>query len=308
MRMFDGAIRGGGPTGLHKLAPRQQRYRARVVVVGNEKGGAGKSTLSALIAVSMLYRGQRVAVMDLDLRQQSLSRQLANRRTWLPAANVDAPMPLEFKLVENPARLAEDQAAACRLFEEAMSMAMGEADLIVIDTPGGDTAVSRAAHLQADLVVTPMNDSFVDFDVIGNIDPITMRLLQPSHYAENILRARERRARHNRQLDWVVLRNRLTGPDTNNRERLGRALSELSREVGFRIAPSMRERVVYREMFPFGLTLADVSSRLRPENFNSPKLAARAEVNALLEALGLIVLNRPGEAARPDPVAAGAYA
>jgi chromosome partitioning protein len=164
---------------------------------------------------------------------------------------------------------------------------------VVIDTPGGDTAVSRDAHLQADLIVTPMNDSFVDFDVIGNVDPVTMRLIRPSHYAETILNARAKRAQHNRRLDWVVLRNRLAGADTNNRERVGQALKSLSEEVGFRIGPSMRERVAYREMFPFGLTLADVSAGLRPGMMSSPKLAARQEVNALLEALGLIVLARP---------------
>ncbi len=171
-------------------------------------------------------------------------------------------------------------------------MAMGDSDLVVIDTPGGDTAVSRAAHMQADLIVTPMNDSFVDFDVIGNVDPVTMSLNRVSHYAKTVLYAREFRARHNRRLDWVVLRNRLAGPDTNNRERLRQALNSLADEVGFRIAPPLRERVSYREMFPFGLTLADVSAGLRPDKVSSPKLAARQEVNALLEALGLIVLAR----------------
>jgi chromosome partitioning protein len=298
-----GAIQGGAIGPRHqRVAHGNRRYRARVVVVGNEKGGAGKSTLAALIAISMLYRGQRVSVIDLDLRQQSLSRLLANRRRWLPAAGVEAPSPLEYKLVENPARIADDQPTALRLFEEAMTMAMGDSDLIVIDTPGGDTAVSRAAHLQADLIVTPMNDSFVDFDVIGNVDPVTMRLIRPSHYAETILNARDLRARNNRRLDWVVLRNRLAGADTNNRERVGTALANLAEEVGFRIGPPLRERVAYREMFPFGLTLADVSPRLRPDKMGAPKLAARQEVNALLEALGLIVLARPEgpEARTPD--------
>lgn len=293
-----GAMQGGalGPR-RHRVAPGSRRYRARVVVVGNEKGGAGKSTLAALIAISMLYRGQRVSVIDLDLRQQSLSRLLANRRRWLPAAGVKAPSPLEYKLVEDPARIADDQPLALRLFEEAMVMAMGDSDLIVIDTPGSDTAVSRAAHLQADLIVTPMNDSFVDFDVLGNVDPVTLRLVQASHYAETVLNVRTMRAHNNRRLDWVVLRNRLAGADTNNRERVGLALDSLSEELGFRIGPPLRERVAYREMFPFGLTLADVSAGLRPNKVSSPKLAAREEVNALLEALGLIVL-----APRPAPV------
>jgi chromosome partitioning protein len=288
-----GGAMGGGALGprRHRVAPGQRRYRARIVVIGNEKGGAGKSTLAALIAISMLYRGQRVAVLDLDLRQQSLSRLLENRRRWLPAAAVEAPMPLEYKLVDDPAAIADDQETAVRLFREAIDMAMGDADLVIIDTPGGDTAVSREAHLQADLVVTPMNDSFVDFDVLGQVDPLTMRLNRVSHYAETILNARAVRAQHNRRLDWVVLRNRMSGASTHNHERVTRALDALADEIGFRNGPAMRERVAYREMFPFGLTLADVNPRLRPDN-SSPKLAAREEVNAMLEALGLIVLSR----------------
>jgi chromosome partitioning protein len=286
----EGALAAPGQRNVGAAAP---RFRGRVVVLGNEKGGAGKSTLAALISVAMLYRGQRVSTIDLDLRQQSLSRLLANRRQWLPAAGIDAPSPREYKLVDDPASIADDQSTALRLFDRAISMAMRDSDLVVIDTPGGDTAVSRVAHCQADLIVTPMNDSFVDFDVIGNVDPVTMALSRVSHYADTVLGAREFRARHNRTLDWVVLRNRLAGADTTNRERIRVALNSLAGEVGFRIGPPLRERVAYREMFPFGLTLADVSAGLRPDGVNGPKLAARQEVNALLEALGLIILARP---------------
>jgi len=307
MSIFGAPTRSALGPRRHRVAPGQRRYRARIVVVGNEKGGAGKSTLAALIAVSMLYRGQRVAVIDLDLRQQSLSRLLENRRRWLPAAGVEAPMPLEYKLVDDPASIADDPEMSLRLFEEAIDMAMGDADLVVIDTPGGDTPVSRAAHLQADLIVTPMNDSFVDFDVLGTIDPVTLRLMRHSHYADTILHARAVRAQHNRSLDWVVLRNRLSGADTNNRERLGAALKSLSTEIGFRIGPSMRERVAYREMFPFGLTLADLSSKLRPDNVAGPKLAAREEVNAMLATLGLIVLASGEGAKKRSGAAPEAY-
>jgi chromosome partitioning protein len=296
--MFRGANRSILGPSRSRPAPGARQYRARVVVVGNEKGGAGKSTVAALIATAMLYHGQRVAVLDLDLRQQSLSRLLANRRRWLPAAGVSAPMPLEYRLSDDPATIAQDQRRALALFEEAMDLAMGDSDLVIIDTPGGDTDVSRAAHLQADLVVTPMNDSFVDFDVLGNIDPVTLRLLKPSHYAQEVLQARAVRAEHSRALDWVVLRNRLSGADTNNRERLQRALESLAEETGFRLGPALRERVAYREMFPFGLTLADVAAKVRPDTASRARLAARQEVNALLESLHLIV--RPDAANAPS--------
>ena len=275
-----------------KRAPSPQ-----VIVVGNEKGGAGKSTVAALIATAMLYRSARVAVIDADLRQQSLSRFLANRRSWLPAAGVEAPVPLEYKLHEDPTLLAmADEEEIVTRFESAVGMAMADSDLLVIDTPGSDTALSRCAHLQADLVVTPMNDSFVDFDVLGQVDPLTLKLLRPSQYAQVVLEARETREYHGRKLDWVVLRNRMAAADGRNRERLTHGLETLADEVGFRIGPSLRERVTYREMFPFGLTIADLMPGVRPLNVSSPRQAARDELRDLLISLRLIP---------PTPEAAG---
>lgn len=283
-----------GPDGRDAVA-RPWRPKARVIVVGNEKGGAGKSTLAALIATSALYEGHRVGVLDLDLRQQSLSRLMENRRRWLPAARIAAPMPLEYKLVDDPAALATDHRLALRLFSDAMRMIDAAVDLVVIDTPGADTPVARAAHARADLVVTPMNDSFVDFDVLGSVDARTFQLESISHYAGVVIDARARRAAAGKTLDWVVVRNRLTGASNNNRDRLDRALHDLADEIRFRIGPSLRERVIYREMFPYGLTLADLSVGRRPEAVSSPKAAAREEVSALVEALGL------GEASRAAP-------
>ena len=277
------------PIWWRKAARSETGRRIRVIVVGNEKGGAGKSTLAALIATSMLYRGSRVAVIDADLRQQSLSRFLANRRSWLPQAGVEAPVPLEYKLAEDPTQLAKaDDDEVVSRFESAVGMAMADSDLVVIDTPGADTALSRCAHLQADLVVTPMNDSFVDFDVLGQVDPISLRLLRPSIYTRVVLEARDLRERHGRHLDWVVLRNRMAATDGRNRERVTQGLSALADEVGFRIGPSLRERVAYREMFPFGLTIADLAPGVRPANVSSPRAAAREELQELLVALRLV--------------------
>jgi chromosome partitioning protein len=277
----------------------QDRGAPRVIVVGNEKGGAGKSTLAALIATSMLYRGARVAVIDADLRQQSLSRFLANRRRWLPAAHVEAPVPLEYKLAEDPTLLAmADPEEAVGRFESAIGMAMADSDLLVIDTPGADTPVSRSAHLQADLVVTPMNDSFVDFDVLGRVDPVTLRLIRPSLYTEVVREARSMRKQHDRRLDWVVLRNRMAAADGRNRERITHGLEALAEEVGFRMGPPLRERVAYREMFPFGLTIADLAPGVRPANVSSPRHAARDELRALLVSLRLVNEASEGELGR----------
>ncbi len=259
------------------------------MIVANEKGGVGKSTVSALISTAMMYYGARVAVIDVDLRQQSLSHFFANRRRWLPAAGVDAPIPLEYKLTEDTVALADaDPASMVSVFERALVLAMEAADVVVVDTPGGNTPLSKSAHLQADLLVTPMNDSFVDFDMLGAIDPVTLKVLRPSVYSKVVHDSRKRRAEYGRQLDWVVLRNRLAATETRNRERVGAGIDALARQIGFRVAPGLRERVAYREMFPFGLTVADLSFGLRPAEVSVPRRAAQEEVRDLLIALRLI--------------------
>lgn len=273
----------------------RRRSAPKVIVVANEKGGVGKSTVSALISTAMMYHGARVAVIDVDLRQQSLSHLFANRRRWLPAVGVDAPIPLEYKLTEDTVALADaDPASMVSVFERALVLAMEAADIVVVDTPGGHTPLSKSAHLQADILVTPLNDSFVDFDMLGTIDPVTLKVLKPSTYSRVVHDSRRRRADYGRELDWVVLRNRLAATETRNRERVGAGIQALADQIGFRVAPGLRERVAYREMFPFGLTVADLSYGLRHTSVSVPRKAVQEEVQALLATLGLI---------EPDPAA-----
>ncbi|MFY8144187.1 MAG: division plane-positioning ATPase MipZ, partial [Caulobacter sp.] len=139
----------------------------RVIVVGNEKGGAGKSTIAVHLVTALLYGGAKVAVIDLDLRQRTSARFFENRRAWLDNKKIELPEPLALNLSDNDVALAErpeeEQVAG---FEAAFAKAQAECDFILIDTPGGDSAITRMAHGRADLVVTPMNDSFVDFDML----------------------------------------------------------------------------------------------------------------------------------------------
>ncbi len=262
---------------------------ARVIVVGNEKGGAGKSTIAIHLTTALAWQDAKVAIIDLDLRQQSLGRFLASRRAWLAASEATAPMPLEFGLGDKPAVLAEnDPAEAMRRFEDALAQARAEADFVVLDTPGGDTPFSRAAHAAADLIITPMNDSFVDFDLLGSVDPVTLELGRPSIYAETVWNARKARAlTDGRSIDWIVLRNRLAVTEARNRKRLDERIQALSRRVGFRVGPGLRDRVIYRELFPFGLTVADLSPQIRPVAVSLAHVAARQELRSLLQSLNL---------------------
>ena len=248
----------------------------RMIVIGNEKGGAGKSTVALHLAVALAHEGAKVTVADLDRRQQTLNRFCASRASRTAAQGVSLPM-LGAVEIDDP----DD-------FDAAVERA-GEIDFLVVDTPGADTALSRAAHQRADLILTPMNDSFVDFDVLGLVDPVSLELLRPSLYAEAVWDARKRRAaERGRSIDWVVLRNRLSSSEPRNRKRVDERMKALARRVGYRILPGLRDRVIYRELFPFGLTVGDLGPSVRPVAISLGHVSARQELRALMADLGLV--------------------
>lgn len=261
----------------------------QVVVVGNEKGGAGKSTLAIHIVVGLLHAGHRVAIIDLDSRQRSMSHFFSNRAAWTAANGHTLPMPFEPDMGDGKALAKASEEDQLAIFEAAFLKAQ-DADIILIDTPGGDTALSRAAHGRADQIVTPMNDSFVDFDMLGQVDPVTLELLKPSTYSESVWEARKHRAitegRH-ASIDWLVVTNRLAVAEARNRRRLEERMLKLAKRVGFRVGPGLRDRVIYRELFPFGLTVADLSNDIRPVAVSLAHVAARQEMRSLMLAMGL---------------------
>ncbi len=262
---------------------------AHVIVVGNEKGGAGKSTVAMHLVTGLLHGGAKVAALDLDLRQQSMNRFFASRKAWCAANGVELPNPIERRLSEDDAALARrDPNEAVSRFEEVFGLAREEAEFVVIDTPGSDNLLMRAAHARADKIVTPINDSFVDFDMLGHLDPVSMELTKPSLYSETVWESRKQRmVNERRSIDWLVLRNRLATTESRNRKRLDERVQTLSKRVGFRIGPGLRDRVIYRELFPFGLTIADLSSQVRPVAVSLSHVAARQELRAIMSAMGL---------------------
>ncbi len=264
---------------------------AHVVVVGNEKGGAGKSTIAMHLTVALLRMGKRVGVIDLDIRQRSLTRYVENRRAWVRARGAGLPMP---QIAEVRASLSAHKPSAeteetC-LFNDAMLILSERCEHIVIDSPGGDTHYARLVHACADTLITPMNDSFVDFDLLGDVDPLTFEVVRPSFYAEMVWESRKQKAQAARRpIDWVLLRNRLSASkiEAKNKQKVGEALVALSTRIGFRIAPGFSERVVFREMFPQGLTLLDVTEEGAEAGLRMGHVAARQEVRDFLIALKL---------------------
>ena len=265
--------------------------RAHRIVAGNEKGGAGKSTVAIHLAVGLMRMGKRVGVVDLDVRQASLTRYLDNRRRWSESRGVTLPMPEAGALTGSTARnldaAVEQETATWR---RAMDRLHGQCDFIIIDAPGGDTHYSRLAHSEADTLITPINDSFVDFALLAEVDADTFEVGRPSAYADMVWTARKMKAKAEKStIDWVVMRNRVSTLDARNKRRVGQGLKALSQRIGFRLAPGFSERVIYRELFPAGLTLIDLTEAGSSMTFTMSHVAARQELRELL-----IVLKLPG--------------
>src|SRR5258707_9163284 len=117
---------------------------AHVVVLGNEKGGSGKSTIALHIAVALLKAGQLVATIDLDCRQQSFTHYIDNLRAWARRTGLDLEIPVHFciKLGETM-QIADNENAEFQQFMEAVSTVERKFDFIVIDTPGSDSYLMR---------------------------------------------------------------------------------------------------------------------------------------------------------------------
>jgi chromosome partitioning protein len=263
---------------------------AHVIVLGNEKGGSGKSTTAMHVIVALLKAGARVGSIDTDGRQRTLTRYIENRAVWKQKTGLALELPTHFTVpVGEGDTLADVEDREFRAFAEAISRTEYGFDYVVVDTAGSNTYLMRVSNAMADTLITPINDSFIDFDVLARVDPNTYEVRELSHYAELVAEARRQRSLvDSRGMDWIVVRNRLSPTKTRNRAKLTRGLEELADRVGCRIADGISERVVFRELFPRGLTALDTLDRktLGSEPTVS-HVAARDEIRALIDTLRL---------------------
>ena len=259
-----------------------------VIVLGNEKGGSGKSTTAMHLFVALARQGHRVGAIDLDSRQQTFFRYLDNRNAYNERHGAQLVIPALAAVEPSQAPFRAKAAAEDRANLAAAVDHLGRTcRFILIDTPGAVTPLSEAAHAAADTLVTPMNDSLIDFDLLGRLDPGSGKVAAPSVYSEMVWSARQARAAaHRAPIDWVVLRNRMATLESRNKRRVAGALKELSSRIGFRVIPGFAERVIFRELFLHGLTLLDLKDdglvRLTLSH-----VAARQELRDMVRALDL---------------------
>ena len=268
---------------------------ARVIVVGNNKGGSGKSTIAMHVAIALIKAGQRVATIDLDNKQKSLTHYVDNRRDWARETSLDLGIPAHMCFETVSGRSSEVETLGRTALAEIVERLSRSHDFVVIDCPGHDTYLTTFTHSLANTLITPLNDSFVDFDVLGTVDPNDFKVTGISHYSKMVEEARRQRSANDQPaFEWVVLRNRLSTLGSRNKRMVGEALSELSKTLNFRLVDGLAERVIFREFYPRGLTAVDDVSQLalggRP---TMSHVTAWLEMERLMTAIMLGHLVRP---------------
>ncbi len=270
--------------------PAHAKKNGHVIVIGNEKGGSGKTTTAMNLITGLAKLGFDVGSIDIDARQQTLTRYFENRLNTTQKYGLNLVTTEHYviyksmgkKLIEEAEQDEHDR------YMERLNYLRQRKDFVVVDTPGSDSFLSRLSHSHTDTIITPINDSFVDFDVLAKVDGETGDIIRPSVYAEmvwNQRMIRAQRAGNSRNIDWIVMRNRLSHLDSKNKRKIEDAMDKLSKRVGFRTTGGFSERVIYRELFLRGLTLLDIIDQETGIDVTMSHIAGRAEVRDLLKNL-----------------------
>lgn len=259
---------------------------SHIIVLGNEKGGTGKSTVAMHIIVHLLRDGKKVASLDLDGRQGSLTKYIKNRNLYAEKHGISLPMPEHLAVAASSSFTEKSIAEDLKVLDSTIKDLKKIADFIVIDTPGSDNYLMRAGHNYADTLITPINESLIDLDVLGSVDPETQKISSPSQYSQTVWEARKFRAAHRlKPLRWFVVRNRLSHVDTRNRHVMDKVINDLAKRVSFTALPGLGERVIYRELFLKGLTMLDLRKAGVDMNIGLSHIAARREIKQLMDTI-----------------------
>jgi len=148
----------------------------RCVVVGSGKGGVGKSTVTANLAIAMAQRGLKVGLLDSDIYGPSIPMMLGLKDSPLgtPEGQI---LPLEkfgVKVMSMGLLIEEDRPVIWRgaMLNKALQqflkdVAWGDLDVLFIDLPPGtgDTQLTLIQNAQVDgavIVSTPQDVAFLD--------------------------------------------------------------------------------------------------------------------------------------------------
>jgi len=269
------------------MQPVSGQRRPHLIVLGNEKGGSGKSTVAMHLVAGFLREGYSVGAIDLDARQGTLYRYAEARAATAARRGIELVMPRFTAVTRSDAPMVADAASEDAAALDAALSDMAGCDIVVLDSPGADTALARAGHARADTLITPINDSYVDFSMLGTVDPENRSVISPSIYSEMVWEARKQRfMRDKGRFDWIVMRNRIGAADARNKRDVGASLDELARRIGFRTVKGFGERVIFRELYLQGLTLMDLKE-VAGGSLSISQVAARQEVRALMAAIRL---------------------
>ena len=280
------------PAGLEQPKPLatagSERQPGRIIVFSNLKGGTGKSTTALSVIVGLLRRGKSVASLDLDMDQEALSRYLFNRTRFAKLTKLRIGMPDHHRFTEiDPGGNGAELSTRLDILSGLIDNLVAENDYLVIDCPSLDNPLTRAVTARADVLTSPVNESFLDIDVIGEVrgSPPTVTRVGP--FAEMIGAEMQRRRDEGiDQLEWIVVRNRRNPSATRHTAAIGTVLGELSRNLSFRVADGFVDRLIFRELFLVGLSILDLRKDDPLIASNSSHRSAYEEASNLLQSVG----------------------
>ena len=252
--------------------------KAHIIVIGNEKGGTGKSTLAMHLAIKLMFENFKVAILDLDGRQGSLSKYIANRRSFCCKNNIHLPIPTHYIFEPQPKEANKLE------IETLIKELSNRFDAIIIDTPGFRNYLFELAHKFPHTLITPISDSLVDLSAIADINPDNGEILQAGHYAEFVWEIKKKLASQGLPyLNWIICGNKISPIRSKNKNIVFNKLENLAKLYGFRFSSGLKDRVIYKELFLNGLTVLDLSVPELHHRMTISHLAAKMELNSLAE-------------------------
>lgn len=258
------------------------KHPAHIIVIGNEKGGTGKSTIAMHLSTKLLMENYKVAVLDLDGRQGSLSRYVENRKNFCDSHHIDLPQPLLYRVspTSDPNQISD----SLQELDNTIRKLSSDFDAIIIDTPGHKNYLFEAAHMYADTLISPITDSLIDLSAIAEIDSADGQLKCPGPYAEFVWETKKQLASKGKNyLNWIICGNKTTSLKSRNKAFVFEVLTKLGKLYGFRFCEGLKDRVIYKELFLDGLTVLDMQHEQLRRKMNMSHLAAKIEIKNLAE-------------------------